>query len=215
MINIIKFLQMRHSVIIGPDDLLDLFLENTKDYYINYSSLVRKKFWEKYSSINWIGHDYLNVENIQNCEYFLALKSNKKRHEIIHNILKKGGTISKLIDKSSRIFKSANIGKGVIVYPLVTISSFAEIDSYSVISYGTLIGHGVKIGESCFLAPNVKLLGDCKIGKFSMISTGSTILPGISIGDNCLIGPGITIMKNVPCNSKVVSINGSLRILSL
>ena len=44
MINIIKFLQMRHAVIIGPDDLLDLFLENTKDYYINYSSLVRKKF---------------------------------------------------------------------------------------------------------------------------------------------------------------------------
>ena len=77
---------MRLAVLIGPDDLLDLFIENKKNYFINYSSLERNNIWEKYSSVNWIGDDYLNVENFKECEYFLALKSNSKRNEIIQKI---------------------------------------------------------------------------------------------------------------------------------
>jgi acetyltransferase-like isoleucine patch superfamily enzyme len=78
----------------------------------------------------------------------------------------------------------------------------------------------MRVGNGVFIGPNVTFCNDkypksknkdyvnqpVVIGNNVSIGANSTILPGICIGDNSVIGAGAIVVKDVPCNVKVIGV---------
>lgn len=85
------------------------------------------------------------------------------------------------------------------------------IHGNAVIGDNCIIRHGVTIGIQSVDKPHEAP----KIGKNVNIGAGAKILGNISIGDNVVIGANAVIVKDIPPNSLVVGIPGTvIKVLS-
>ncbi|MBE0313604.1 MULTISPECIES: serine O-acetyltransferase [Bacillaceae] len=103
---------------------------------------------------------------------------------------------------------------GVEIHPGATIGKRLFIDH----------GMGVVIGETCEIGDNVTIFQGVTLGGTgkekgkrhptvkdnALIATGAKVLGSIIIGENAKIGAGSVVLKDVPPNSTVVGIPGTV-----
>lgn len=142
-----------------------------------------------------IGYKHLNLKN-----------------DLIHELLESKRSLYSFIHPSSFINPSAQIGKGVIVYPMCNVDQHAELKDGAFLNNSVCVSHNSIIGNSCFLAPGVVVSGNVCIDNSTFIGIGSIISNGIRIGSNCIIGAGSMVSKDIDSNQS--AIGNPLRILS-
>jgi serine O-acetyltransferase len=85
-------------------------------------------------------------------------------------------------------------------------------------------GMGVVIGETCEIGNNVTIFQGVTLGGTGkergkrhptlhdnvLVATGAKVLGSITIGENSKVGAGSVVLKNVPPNSTVVGIPGTV-----
>lgn len=103
-----------------------------------------------------------------------------------------------LIQPSGFKSKTCEIDFGVLIEPLVSISSFTKIGFGVTIKRSSTIGHHCNIGSFVTINPGVTIAGEVTIGKGTTIGAGATILNNIDIGNNCTIGAGSVVTKDIP-----------------
>ena len=203
----------KRLIVIGPDDLIDIINRSTLSMYeIWYSGKERKARWEERYGCKWAG---MNLENTGSTDtkLLVASKSPIARRSIISLAKKKCIKITGVIDRDAIIFESSSISQSTIIYPYAVISSFSKIGENTIISYGSLVGHGVNVEKYAFVSPHVKLLGDSSVGQDSFIGTVTVVLPGVKIGKRAWIGPNLVIGSHITDNTKVIMAGGRLRYL--
>ncbi len=107
-----------------------------------------------------------------------------------------------VIDPTSNISKTAEIGIANFVSKGCQINSFSKIGSNCILNTSSVIEHECKIGNHSHIAPGTVLLGNVIIGDSTLIGANSTVLPGIKIGSNCIVGAGSVVTKNMPDGAK-------------
>ncbi|WP_269528359.1 serine O-acetyltransferase [Anoxybacillus tepidamans] len=130
-------------------------------------------------------------------------------HRIAHAFYKrKFYFIARLISQISRFFT------GIEIHPGAKIGRRFFIDH----------GMGVVIGETCEIGDNVTVYQGVTLGGTGkekgkrhptikdncLIATGAKVLGSITIGENSKIGAGSVVLKDVPPNSTVVGIPGTV-----
>jgi len=100
----------------------------------------------------------------------------------------------------SYIASSARKGKGIIIEPNATISSFAHLEDHIWVKRNVSIGHHTSVGKFTNVNPGSNIAGNCKIGSNCLIGVGVTINDGLEIGSNSIIGSGSIVTKNIPEN---------------
>jgi sugar O-acyltransferase (sialic acid O-acetyltransferase NeuD family) len=140
---------------------------------------------------NRIWEDYPTVLAIP--EYEWPLKAQIPRHHL-----------TTLIDPSSFVSTSAQIGLGCIIYPHCFIGTDARIGDFlyclagSVINHEDVIEDRVVITSSVSVAGNVHIEADCYLGQ------SCTIREMTRIGRGSLIGMGSVVLADVAPNSVMV-----------
>ena len=129
---------------------------------------------------------------------------NRKR---IWNILKDAGMrFTNLIDPSSIISPTAQLGEGIIITPFSTISSDAVLcDNVLVQSY-VRVGHDIYVGNNSVLSANVGIGGKTKVGNETYIGMGAVIRDELVIGDNVIVGMGAVVHTNIEDGVTVVGL---------
>ena len=112
----------------------------------------------------------------------------------------KGIRLGKLIDDSSIVVPSARLAAGVIVAPLCSISSNADLGTNVSVNTMSIVGHDVVVGENTVISSMVNIGGSTIIGKDSYIGMGALIKEGIKIGNEVIIGMGSVVYSDIPDN---------------
>ncbi|RVT56858.1 serine O-acetyltransferase [Niallia taxi] len=130
-------------------------------------------------------------------------------HRIAHHFYKhRWYFLARTISQFSRLLT------GIEIHPGATIGRRLFIDH----------GMGVVIGETCEIGDNVTIFQGVTLGGTgkekgkrhptvndnALIATGAKVLGSIIIGENAKIGAGSVVLKDVPPNSTVVGIPGTV-----
>ncbi|TRZ36395.1 serine O-acetyltransferase [Niallia circulans] len=130
-------------------------------------------------------------------------------HRIAHRFYKhRWYFLARTISQFSRLLT------GIEIHPGATIGRRLFIDH----------GMGVVIGETCEIGDNVTIFQGVTLGGTgkekgkrhptvndnALIATGAKVLGSITIGENAKIGAGSVVLKDVPPNSTVVGIPGTV-----
>lgn len=121
---------------------------------------------------------------------------------------KKRYTLARMISQVSRFFT------GIEIHPGAVIGQRLFIDH----GMGVVIGETCEIGHDVLIYQGVTLGGSGKergkrhptIGNNVMISSGAKVLGSFVVGDNSNIGANAVVLKEVPPNSTVVGIPGTV-----
>lgn len=130
-------------------------------------------------------------------------------HRIAHALFKrKFFFLARVVSQVSRFFT------GIEIHPGAKIGRRFFIDH----------GMGVVIGETCEIGDNVTIFQGVTLGGTGkergkrhptlhdnvLVATGAKVLGSITIGENSKVGAGSVVLKNVPPNSTVVGIPGTI-----
>lgn len=126
------------------------------------------------------------------------------RKELIKYYSQKGVMCPSVVDPTSVISVSAEIGVGVIIHPNVTVMADTQIDAFCILSTSCSIDHDNHIEEFVNVCPGVVTAGNVIIKTGAFIGTGAIVLPGITIGANAVVGAGAVVIKDVAANTTVV-----------
>jgi serine O-acetyltransferase len=130
-------------------------------------------------------------------------------HRVAHALFKrKFFFLARVVSQVSRFFT------GIEIHPGAKIGRRFFIDH----------GMGVVIGETCEIGNNVTIFQGVTLGGTGkergkrhptlhdnvLVATGAKVLGSITIGENSKVGAGSVVLKNVPPNSTVVGIPGTV-----
>ncbi|MGE6489606.1 serine O-acetyltransferase [Paenisporosarcina sp. NPDC076898] len=130
-------------------------------------------------------------------------------HRVAHALFKrKFYFLARVVSQVSRFFT------GIEIHPGAKIGRRFFIDH----------GMGVVIGETCEIGNNVTIFQGVTLGGTGkergkrhptlhdnvLVATGAKVLGSITIGENSKVGAGSVVLKNVPPNSTVVGIPGTV-----
>ena len=119
------------------------------------------------------------------------------------------------------VLPGAVIGNNCNICSHVFIENDVKIGNNVTIKCGVQVWDGTVIEDDVFIGPNVTMTNDrhpksrnkdwkCEgiiIKRGASIGANATILPGVTIGENALVGAGAVVTKDVPNNSKIITVN--------
>lgn len=101
------------------------------------------------------------------------------------------------VHSSCYVDSTAEIGKGVVMYPRCIVDRNALIKDNVFVNWGTGIGHDSILEPHSFFAPMVHLAGLVHIGEMCMLGIGAIAIDHIFIADSTIIGGGTVVVKNI------------------
>ena len=168
--------------------------------------------------VNKLNKEFYGLKVIGNTDYLFSLgkevavaigiafpTAKKKVFEKIENY---GNDFPNFISKNAWLSNSVKTGRGVILYPGVSINYQTVVEDFVIMNMNCAIGHDCTIGKFAALAPGVNLAGFTKIGEAVDIGIGVSTIQGIIVGENAVIGGQSMLVKNVPPGAKVVGVPG-------
>ena len=163
---------------------------------------IGKEFW----SIPVLG----SLDEIQNFTQ-AAIAIGISKPLIKRNIIERIGEnlfFPSFVSKNAWISNRVQIGKGVIIYPNVSINHESKIDDFTVINMNCAIGHDSRLGRCASLAPGVNLGGFTKIGPYAEIGIGSSTIQQTEVGEGAIIGGQTMLVNNADSYSTYIGVPG-------
>lgn len=111
--------------------------------------------------------------------------------------LKNDIPFGQVIHSTTHIDTTAQIGKGVIIYPGCIIDANVVIEDNVLANIGVVISHDSIVKAHSFLSPRVAIAGFSTIGKCCILGINSTIIDNIKIKENITLGAGAVVIKNL------------------
>lgn len=108
-----------------------------------------------------------------------------------------------VIHPTASISRTAHIGRGVVVFQHVTITTNVRIGNHVLILPNTVISHDDHVGDFTCIAGGVKISGGVHIGRGCYLGSGCALIGGITIGDGALVGIGSVVLRDVAAQTVV------------
>jgi len=109
-----------------------------------------------------------------------------------------------LVHPSATVAKSAQVGRGTVIFENVTITSNVRIGNHVIVLPNSVISHDVVIDDYTCITGGVCIAGGTRVGRHCYLGANSSLINNITIGDFSLIGMGSVVLKGVAENSVVV-----------
>lgn len=114
------------------------------------------------------------------------------------------GRFLTIIHPTASVSKTAQIGRGTVIFQNVTVTANAKIGNHIVILPNSIISHDVEIGDYTCITGGVCISGEVKIGRSCYLGTNSALRDGVTVRDRCLVGMGSVVINDVKEDSVVV-----------
>ena len=190
-------------------------LEVFEDTYLNHPEYKIKGFlsdtldvmegFEGYPPILGTIKDY---EVKPNDRFILAIGDVSGRRKVAESILARGGEFMTLIHPLAKIFRTAKIGKGVIIFPFAYVGANATVGDYCFINLWGACAHDAVLGKFSELAPYSALSGGAQTGEECFLCIHSIVAPKTKIGNRVIISQGSATKENQSDNSFVIGVPG-------
>jgi len=146
----------------------------------------KKKIGKKFWNITVLG-SIDEIHNYKKAAIAIGISNPLVKRKIVDKI---GNSFDfpNFISKNAWISNKVKIGKGIIIYPGVSINHESEIGDFVVINMNCAIGHNSIIEKCSALAPGVNFGGFTHVRPYAQIGIGSATIQQITIGEGAVIG---------------------------
>lgn len=144
----------------------------------------------------------------QNISLVVGIAQPAVKSHIVDFLSKYDFDFPPFISKSVWLSKEVTIGKGVILYPGVSINYESFLGDFVIINMNCAIGHNCTISSYSTLAPGVNLAGFTFVEECVDIGIGVSTKQNLRIGNSSLIGGQSMLIKDIPPGSRIVGIPG-------
>jgi sugar O-acyltransferase (sialic acid O-acetyltransferase NeuD family) len=110
------------------------------------------------------------------------------------------------ISPRALISPTAEIGKGVMIFPNVVVSCGVVVGSYSTLNVASTVSHDSHIGDYCSVSPGAHLAGNVSLGRGCFVGMGCNVIQGVSVGARSVIGAGAAVIDDVPAGVTVAGV---------
>jgi len=128
------------------------------------------------------------------------------RTDVVERALSAGLELPCLIHEASTCFASAEIGRGVQVFPLAVIGADARVGDGVLVNTGAVVEHDAVLGSGAVVLPNATLAGRVRVGSDATIGADATVLPDRTIGAKAVVGAGSVVVEDVPDGVRVAGV---------
>lgn len=120
--------------------------------------------------------------------FFCAIGDNQARAAMVQRALKFGWTPATLVHPSAILDRTAEIGGGSFIGPLVVVSWKTRIGAHVVVDAHVSIGHNAVLMDFCEVFSGARINGNCQVGEYALVGCNGTLLPGTLVGRGAVIG---------------------------
>jgi sugar O-acyltransferase (sialic acid O-acetyltransferase NeuD family) len=138
----------------------------------------------------------------------IAISAPKAKASVVKRLEKYAIDYPSFIFKNVWLSKNVSLGKGVILYPGVSINYETTIGDFVIMNMNCAIGHNATISNFCTLAPGVNLAGFTFLDEGVDVGIGVSTRQNIKVGKNATIGGQSMIVKDVNEGALVKGIPG-------
>ena len=206
---------MKNLVIIGAGNVGGFLVYN------------QNLFSEKYNLLGFldddpdkIGKEFYGLKVIGNTEHLFSMDKNiavvigigfpKAKRKVFEKIKDNGNEFPSFVANNAWLSNSVSVGKGVILYPGVSINYETVVEDFVIMNMNCAIGHNCHIAKFAALAPGVNLAGFTKIEEAVDMGIGAATKQNIIIGKDAVIGGQTMLVKNVAPETKVAGVPGKI-----
>lgn len=140
----------------------------------------------------------------------IGIASPTAKLNVVSRLLKYNLHYPNFISPQCWLSEEVSVGKGVILYPGVSINYESEIGDFVIMNMNCAIGHNCTIKKYSSLAPGVNLAGFTYLEEGVDIGIGVSTKQNIRVGKGAKIGGQSMLTQNVPAGSKVVGVPGRI-----
>ena len=184
-------------------------------------------FAEKYNLLGFLdddasklGKEFYGLKVIGNTEHLFSMDKNiavvigigfpKAKRKVFEKIKDNGNEFPSFVASNAWLSNSVSVGKGVILYPGVSINYETVVEDFVIMNMNCAIGHNCHIAQFAALAPGVNLAGFTKLEEAVDMGIGSATKQNIIVGKDAVIGGQTMLIKNVEPGTKVVGVPGKV-----
>lgn len=206
---------MKDLVIIGAGNVGGFLVYNQNLFAEKYNLLG---FLD--DDINKLGKEFYGLKVIGYTEHLFTMNKDvavvigigfpKAKRKVFEKIKDNGNEFPSFIANNAWLSKSVSVGKGVILYPGVSINYETMVEDFVIMNMNCAIGHNCYISKFSALAPGVNLAGFTKLEEAVDMGIGSATKQNIIVGSDAVIGGQTMLIKNVEPGTKVAGVPGKL-----
>lgn len=112
--------------------------------------------------------------------------------------------VASLIDPTTFVSRTAQIGKGVVLYPNCYVGLQAKIGDFVFSLSNSVINHDVILETGVIVTSGVMLAGSVHVEEGCYLGQACTVREKLRIGKGSLIGMGAVVTKDVAPNSVMI-----------
>ncbi len=163
--------------------------------------------------VNKHGQEFYGLKVLGNTEHLFTFGKDtavaigigfpKAKRKVFERIKNNGYDFPSFISSNTWLSNKVKIGKGVILYPGVSINYQTVVEDFVVMNMNCAVGHDCVIGKFSALAPGVNLGGFTQLGEGVDMGIGSATKQNITVGNYAIIGGQAMLVKNVDADAKI------------
>lgn len=140
--------------------------------------------------------------------FLLAVGSPEGRKLVAGRLLARGAEFLTLIHPTAKVFRTAKLGQGVIVYPFVMLSSYVEVGDFCLFNAYSGCGHDARVGAYAVFCPYAVSLGFSEVGEGCMLASHAMLAPKKRLGRNAVVSANSAALRNAPDDAFVCGVPG-------
>lgn len=149
-------------------------------------------------------NEALDLWPAKELECVIAVGEPALRERLFNKLLQLGLRPTTLIDRTSIVSETVQVGEGTIICEFVTVHTGVRIGKNTLIQPQAVLGHDIEVGNhvvlSAFCAPG----GACKFGDRAFVGMQATIIEELTIGDDAVVSMGAAVFRDVDPGTTVV-----------
>lgn len=138
-----------------------------------------------------------------NEEFVVSLAFPKTKKKVVESLLERHANIVSAIHPNVFVGDTSKVGKGVILFSGVGLTSNAIAGDYVIMLGGSYLGHDSSVGDYSTICAQCGINGHVQIGKEVFIGNHVCIAPSKIVGDGANIGIGSVVITNVKPGTSV------------
>ena len=132
------------------------------------------------------------------------------RKRIVEAIRQNHLEFPNFIARNAWLSNTVNVGKGVIIYPGVSVNYESTLGDFVIMNMNCAIGHNATISDFCTLAPGVNFAGFTHLEECVDIGIGAATRQNVRLGKASVAGGQSMIIHDVPDNAVVAGNPGRI-----
>lgn len=128
------------------------------------------------------------------------------KKKIVEKLLHCCAEFPSFIAKNAWISRNVSLGRGVIIYPGVSINYESKIGDFVTINMNCVVGHNCTLSPYCALAPGANLAGFTYLEEGVDFGIGACSRQNLRVGEGTVVGGQSMLTKDIPAYSKVCGV---------